>query len=115
MRRGAAGVFYGKSATLFNAANFIIEALDTITPDTLTNCLLKADIIGSLDSTDTAVPAKGIDELYALLQNCSMQNKLDLSTIEEEIDYVLNADNEDTDDWNKCILEEIDGRSWINP
>ena len=112
--------FYGKPATLLDTTNFIKEAWDAITPDTLTNCFLKADIIGSLDSTDAAVPAEGIDELYALLQNCSMQNKLDLSTIEEEINYILNADNEDADDWNECILEEIDeimqiDRSWINP
>ena len=108
MRRGAAGVFYGKPATLLDAANFIKEAWDAITPNTLMACFRKADIIVSLDGSDAVVPAEGIDELYALLQNCSIQNEVELSTIEEDIDYILNADNEDAEDWNECILEEID-------
>ena len=107
MRRGAAGVFYGKPATLLDAANFIKEAWDAITPNTLMACFRKADIIVSLDGSDAVVPAEGIDELYALLQNCSIQNELELSTIEEDIDYILNADNEDAEDWNECILGEI--------
>ena len=108
MRQGDAGVFYGKPATLLDAANFIKEAWDAIAPNTLMDCFLKADIIVSLDGSDAVVPEEGIDELYALLQNCSIQNELELSTIEEDIDYVLNADNEDAEDWNECILEEID-------
>ena len=108
MRRGAAGVFYGRPATLLDAANIIQEAWEAITPATLMNCFVKADIMDSLDSTDAAVPAEGIDDVVSLLQNCSMRNNLDLSTIEEEIDFVLNADNEDADEWNQCILEEVD-------
>lgn len=108
MRRGSAGVFYGKPATLLDAAKFSKEAWDAITPNTLMACFRKAEIIVSLDGADAVVPDEGIDELYALLQNCSIRNELELSTIEEDIDYVLNADNEDAEDWNECILEEAD-------
>ena len=47
LRRGSTGVHYGNSATLLDAANFVVEAWDAITASTLTNSFGKAEIISS--------------------------------------------------------------------
>ena len=107
MRRGSTGVHYGNSVTLLDAANFVVEAWDAITASTLTNSFGKAEIISSWKVSE-ADDQEAVQEMTSLLQNCSISDQLDFSTIEEEVNQVINADNEDSEEMQKCLLEDID-------
>ena len=108
IHRGAAGDHYGKSATILDAANYILEAWNSLTMDTITNCFVKADIIQNLDAHDEYAPAEGVDDNAASLQTSSISKQLDVETIEKEVDDVLNTDNEDSEEWQQCILDDMD-------
>ena len=75
-----------------NAAVYIKEAWDMITPSQLENCFGKAEIIQALSYRDSP-NQDGIQEFSDLLKNCSISSKIDFTTIEEEIQQDLNADN----------------------
>ena len=108
LRRGAAGVYHGKPANVLDAAHYILEAWNTTTATTILNCFVKADIIRSLDARDTDTTTEGVDEIVALLQSSSLCGDVDEATLVNEVEQVLTADNEDSEEWRQTIVEEVE-------
>ena len=112
MRRGSVGLAFGKSAHLLDAANLIVIAWNEIKQETLFNCYRKADIIPSFRINDVEVVEmedQGLDDLVALLCNCSLlENAHNVEEIREEIIECVNADANESEKLNQNLLEEID-------
>ena len=107
LRRGAAGVFYGRHPTLLDAATYCKEAWKQISETTIANCFRKADIIQELDVQDDPDQDDG-NELALLLKNCTLFEDIDKQTIANEIEAVLKMDEDDSEEMQQARLEDIE-------
>ena len=107
MRRGAAGVFYGRHPTLLDAANYCKEAWEKISEMTISNCFRKADIIEELSFQDGPDQDDGND-LALLMKNCELFDNVDEGILENEIETVLKMDEDDSEEMQQARLEDIE-------
>ena len=97
---------------MLDVANLIVIAWNEIKRETLFNCYRKADIIPSFRINDVEViemEDEGLDDLVALLCNCSLlENAYNVEEIREENMECVNADANESEKLNQNLLEEID-------
>jgi hypothetical protein len=108
MRRGAAGIEYGKPATLLDAAKYAAEAWSNVSASTIENCFKKANIVPSLRTSNATDDPKNFDDFLSLMRNCSMSDQLDVESLQNEIEYVLHVDDDDNHEYRQEVLEDID-------
>ncbi|KAL2611580.1 hypothetical protein R1flu_023272 [Riccia fluitans] len=91
MKRGAAGVAFGKPPHLLDAANLVNIAWNEMSAQSLQICFKKADIISSFRDI-FEINSNDLNKLVDLLQNCSILTETnDLDIHEEDV-------GEDSDD-----------------
>jgi len=95
-------------ATLLDIAYYIQKACNSLIIDCITNCFVKADIIDELIAFDTGTRVKGVNDIAVLLQNSTIIDQVEVETIDDEIEFVLHTDDENSEKWQQCMLEEID-------
>ena len=103
LSRGAAGVAYGNAAHLLDAANFVKEAWDAISAETIANSFAKAEIM-----TLTPVPVENSESEW-INEIISMFAKV---SIEIDINDAINferIDEENTEEYVQEILKDVDG------
>lgn len=98
-RRGSTGVAYGKPAHLLDAANYISQAWDAVSPTTIKNCFCKADLGMDLHYED-------VDDV-SCNEFVSLFNEIRITINESEIEEFIQLDNEGSHDYNECILTEL--------
>ena len=99
-RRGSAGVSFGSSAHILDAARYIKNAWENISPITIKNAFIKADLNIAL-AGELAVPDLCIDVLINKLAAI----KINLTI--QEFDETLQLDEEKNNDYQNCLVEEI--------
>lgn len=115
MKRGAAGVEFGRPAHLLDAANYTVKAWNTLTPETLKNCFRKADIIPefrsvSLQSCDGDNVDNMVSELVSMMENCTVSPVLANpgSQLSEEIRLFLIEDEQNSEEYQQAVIEDIE-------
>ena len=103
MRRGAAGVFYGRHPTLLDAATYCKEAWKQISQITIVNCFRKAEIIQDLNIQDDPDQDDG-NVLALLMKNCKLFENVDEQILANEVEAVLKID----EDMQQARLEDIE-------
>jgi hypothetical protein len=108
MRRGAAGIAYGKPATLFDASRYAVEAWSELSEKTLNNCFVKADVIPALRSPALlGSKPENFSDFVDMFRNCSLSSQLDMDSIAQEISDVCHLDDESDPFFQQTILDEI--------
>lgn len=107
MRRGAAGIDNGKSATLYDAAQYAVEAWSDLSEETLKNCFIKADIIPDLRSHASSEEPENLDDFLDLFRNCSLSSRIEMASLAQEIHDVCHLDDESGPEYQQIILDEI--------
>ena len=108
MQCGAVGVEYGKAATLFDAAQYAVEAWSDLSEQTLKNCFIKADVIPSFKNLTSLEEPQNFDDFIAEFHNCSLSSRMDMDIVLQEISDVCHVDDESNPVYQQCILEDID-------
>lgn len=109
MRRGAAGVAFGKPPHLLDAANLVNIAWNEMSPQSLQNCFKKADIIARFrDIPEIESASHDLDNLVDLLQNCSILSNINDLNIREEMQKCLDDDCDQSDFCKTALVEEIE-------
>ncbi|KAL2644210.1 hypothetical protein R1flu_011797 [Riccia fluitans] len=111
MKRGAAGIAYGKSSHLLDAANLVSIAWAAISEQCLSNCFKKADIIPSFrnvleESPETDNTVNDIVGLFA--NSLSLDSAQDMAEIHSKVEKCLNDDDEQSDFYKNVVIEEIE-------
>ncbi|KAL2621899.1 hypothetical protein R1flu_002104 [Riccia fluitans] len=109
MKRGAAGVAFGKPPHLLDAANLINIAWNELSAQSLQNCFKKADIISSFCNIhEINSDSNDLDELVDLLQNCSILNNTNDLDICKEVQKCLDDDNDQSNFCKSALIKEIE-------
>ena len=58
---------------------------------------MKADIIDELIAFDTGTRVKGVNDIAVLLQNSTIIDQVEVETIDDEIEFVLHTDDENSE------------------
>ena len=98
MRRGSAGVQFGKPATILDAACYVHKAWSMITEDTIRNSFIKANLRMNLSQ---AKP----EELFSN-EFVSLFNELNIQVTEEEVNQFIDVDTEGSSVFQVEILVE---------
>ena len=108
LRRGTAGVSYGRPAHLLDAAKYIVRAWDDITPTTIRNCFDKAQIMGwdQEDVKQDEDSDSDVEQIVELIRNIGSEE--DAKQLREEIEEFLKLDDENSAALSEVLLEDIE-------
>ena len=110
LKRGAAGVAFGRPAHLLDAANFANIAWNEISADSLKNCFKKADIIPGFNNvvhTDCDVEDT-VNDLTRLLSSCDLLGDCNDIDVRNEIEQCLYDDKDESQMYKDALLEDMD-------
>ncbi|CAK9271046.1 unnamed protein product [Sphagnum jensenii] len=109
MKRGAAGVAFGKPPHVLDAANLVNIAWNEISSQCLKNCFKKADILSSFRGmSEVNSDSDDLDEIVELFQNCSILRNSDDLNIRDEVQQCIDDDNDQSDFCKNVLIEEIE-------
>ena len=97
-RRGSAGVSFGNPTHLLDAA--VTNAWENITPTTIKNAFIKADLCIDLES-EVAEDNVCIDDLISELA------EIKITLTNEEFREKLHLDDKTIGEYQNCLVEEI--------
>lgn len=107
MKRGSAGVSYGRPPHLLDAAIFVKTAWNEISQESLKNCFKKADIIPGLSEANDSADDLVVDDITRMLSGCSLLGNVEDAGLRNEIEECLNEDSAESEVYKDVLLEEI--------
>lgn len=122
VNKGTAGVFFGKSPHLLDAARRIVESWEEISPKLLKCSFEEAEIMPQFkkqqqDSNDEQAAIaiedeefKLEEEMFKMLLNfCRSQGaEEDTEDLAEDLQAYLHLDDESSEVYQKCIMDDVD-------
>jgi hypothetical protein len=103
LRCGAAGVAYGNLAHLLDAASYVKEAWQSMSPSAIKNAFIKAEIM-TLEADQEAV--NEIEDLGTELAQVIVT--LNLSVGQDELEEFVHVDDENSEKFAATILEDVE-------
>jgi hypothetical protein len=103
LRRGAAGVAYGNPAHLLDAASYVKEAWQSVSPSSIKNAFIKAKIM-TLEADQEVVneiEGLGIKVAQAIIA-------LNLSVGQDELEEFVHVDDENSEKFAARVLEDVE-------
>lgn len=112
MRRGAAGVKYGRHAHLLDAARLAKDIWDQVSSTTIRNCFVKADIIkdwkDEIIASEDENDVTNFDPLISKLVELKLIPESETHKVETEIADVLVMDNADSEVFLESLSEAVE-------
>ncbi len=103
LRRGAARVAYGNPAHLLDAANYVKEAWQSVSPNSIKNAFIKANIM-TLEA-DQEVVNEIEDFVTEVTQAIAALN---LSIGQDELEEFVHVDDENSEKFAAVVLENVE-------
>jgi hypothetical protein len=103
LRRGAAGVAYENPTHLLNAASYVKEAWQSVSPSSIKNAFIKAEIM-TLEADQEAV--NEIEDLVTEVAQAIAA--LNLSVGQDELEEFVHVDDENSEEFAIAILEDVE-------
>jgi hypothetical protein len=103
LRRGAAGVAYENPTHLLNAASYVKEAWQSVSPSSIKNAFIKAEIM-TLEADQEAV--NEIEDLVTEVAQAIAT--LNLSVGQDELEEFVHVDDENSEEFAIAILEDVE-------
>ena len=123
LRRGAAGLKYGKPAHLLDAATIVVNSWNAISASTIENCFRKADIIPSWrvsaskdhseseHKSNSQKDASEDADIHGLLDDMIKLQLLsddEVGQFQDELNQVLHMDDENNETFIEKLVEDFD-------
>jgi len=103
LRRGAAGVAYGNPAHLLDAASYVKEVWQSVSPSSIKNAFIKAKIM-TLEADQEAV--NEIEDLVTKVAQAIVA--LNLSVGQDELEEFVHVDDDNSEEFVIAILEDVE-------
>jgi hypothetical protein len=103
LRRGAVGVAYGNPAHLLDAASYVKEAWQSVSPSSIKNAFIKAEIM-TLEADQEAV--NEIEDLVTKV--AQVITALNLSVGQDELEEFVHVDDENSEEFATAVLEDVE-------
>ncbi len=103
LRRGAAGVSYGNSAHLLDAASYVKEAWDSISSSSIKNAFNKAELM----NLELEPGAKSENNVIAI-ELAQTIKSLNLSINQSKLEEFVHIDDESNEEYAVAMLEDVE-------
>ncbi len=103
LQRGVAGVAYRNPAHLLDAANYVKEAWQSVSPSSIKNAFIKAEIM-TLKADQEAV--NEIEDLVTEVAQAIAP--LNLSVGQDELEEFVHVDDENSEEFATVVLEDVE-------
>jgi hypothetical protein len=103
LRRGVAGVAYGNLAHLLDVASYVKEAWQSVSPSSIKNAFIKAEIV-TLEADQEIV--NEIKDLGTKVAQAIAT--LNLSVGQDELEEFVHVDDENSEEFAAAVLEDIE-------
>jgi hypothetical protein len=103
LRRSAVGVAYENPVHMLDAASYVKEAWQSVSPSSIKNAFIKAEIM-TLEANQEAM--NKIEDLVTEVAQAIAT--LNLSVGQDELEEFVHVDNENSDEFAFAVLEDIE-------
>jgi hypothetical protein len=103
LRRGAVGVAYGNPAHLLDAASYVKEAWQSVSPSSIKNAFIKAEIM-TLETDQEAM--NEIEDLVTEVAQAIAT--LHLSIGQDKLEEFVHVDDENSEKFATTVLEDVE-------
>jgi len=103
LRRDAAGVAYGNPAHLLDATNYVKEAWQSVSPNSIKNAFIKAKIM-TLEADQETV--NEIEDFVTKVTQAIAA--LNLSVGQDELEEFVHVDDENSEEFATAVLEDVE-------
>jgi hypothetical protein len=103
LRRDAAGVAYGNPTHMFDAASYVKEAWQSVSPSFIKNAFIKVEIM-ALEADQEAV-----NEIEDLMTEVAQAiAALNLSVGQDELEEFVHVNDENSEKFTTAVLEDVE-------